>query len=65
MKWIAVSIQKAIHRAYNNTLGFIEIPLAFVALGGVDNKVFITQRYCLCRAYCFTKAAIDTGISNG
>ena len=41
MKWVALSIQKAIYRAYNNALGLIEIPLAFVAFIGVDNKIFI------------------------
>jgi hypothetical protein len=65
MKRIAVSIQKAIHWAYNNALGLVEIPLAFVAFSGVYNKILIAWRYRLGRAHRFTKAAIDTGIGNG
>ncbi len=65
MKRIAASIQKAIHRTYNNALGLIEMPLAFVAFSGVDNKVFVAWRYRLGWAHRFTKPAIDTGIGNG
>jgi len=65
MEWIAVSIQKAIHRAYNNALGLFEMPFALVAFSGVDNKIFIAQGYRLCRARGFAKAAIDTSIRNG
>ncbi|OGS75168.1 MAG: hypothetical protein A2Z94_03635 [Gallionellales bacterium GWA2_55_18] len=42
-EFLAFGIQKAIHRAYDNTAGLIVKANALIAFIGVDDKIFIAH----------------------
>src|SRR3972149_5579425 len=55
----AISIQKTIHRTYNNALRLVKVAYALIAFVGVDNKNIITFRYFPGWADRRTKTAND------
>ena len=64
MDCVAIGIQKAIHRAYDNATGLVIVAYALVAFVWVDDKIFVAHGNCTDRAFVFAQAAIDASVGN-
>lgn len=64
MDCVAIGIQKAIHRAYDNATGLVIVAYALIAFVGVDDKIFVAHVDRTGRALGLAKATIDTSIGN-